>query len=1196
MTPDRSERLKNLSAEQRARLLQALRVETAAEKKPTTIPRRRAQNAPLSYAQQRLWFLDQLEPGRAAFNIPVAFRMTGELPVARLERVLNEIVQRHEVLRATFSVENEQPAQIISPQIKLKLPAIDLSRLPHAQQADEMKQLATAEALRPFDLQRGPLFRAQLYRLRAAEHVLVITGHHIVFDGWSWGVFMQEFATLYAAFTEEKPSPLAELPIQYADFAAWQRETLAGAALERELSYWKEHLVGAASHLELPRDHAHGAEPRLRGAFHSFKLPPDLTRALRKLCREEGVTLYMLLLAAFKTLLYRYSDQTDLVVGSPFANRTHAELEGLIGCFMNPLPLRANFSGDPSFREALRRVREVALNAVTHQTAPFDLLVQAVQPARDLKTPPLFQALFLLQNFPWKPLELPGLNVQLLLEINAELMYPVALIMAEEEQAIIGQLEYAADLYEHSLSRLPGHFETLLRSVAANPEQRLSQLPILSEAERKQILFEWNDTRKDFSSEKCVHHLFEAQVEATPEAVALIAGEQQLTYGELNRRANALARRLRKLGMGPEARVGICCERSPEMIIGLFAILKAGAAYVPLDPNYPAERLRFMIAEAQVAVLVTQKHLLADRELWPADRGAWIEEGELWIMQREKHEQPTTSNQQPAAPDNLAYVIFTSGSTGQPKGVMISHRSLVNLVEAASAAFELAPNDRVLQFAALSWDTSLEEILPCLTTGATLALREEAMLEAATFLEKCREQQISVMDLPTAFWHELLEHMRVAQAEIPSAWRVMIIGGERALPERVALWHKLVGARVRLMNTFGLTEVTAIATACDLKPSDEAATWQEVPIGRVLPNVQAYAFSQNLQPVPIGVRGELCLGGVGLSRGYCNRPDLTAEKFVPNPFAPHAPHAVIQKESFYAPGTRSIASDLPSAEKDSSRMTLKETRLYKTGDRVRYLSNGTLEYFGRGDEQVKIRGYRIELGEIENALVQHPVIVEAAVVAKKMGGENASADSNGCAESRVIAYLVTRSESPVINNQLSVVSDEYLAISNQQPISSSELRRFLLQKLPDYMIPQVFVFLEKMPLMPGGKVDRRALPEPEATRPELENTFVAPRTSVEKELAAIWSNVLQVEKAGIHDNFFELGGHSLLAIQIVSRIRAVFNVEAPLRSMFEAPTIAELAMIIGKIQLAGAEDEEAAKVLAELEELSEEEAEALLEA
>jgi len=1122
MSLDRSERLKNLSAEQRARLLQSLRAENTTVKKAATIPRRALQKAPLSYAQQRLWFLNQLEPGSSAFNVPVAFRMRGDLLVTRLTRVLQEIVRRHEVLRTNFAVENEQPVQIVSAQLQLEVPLLDLSALPPARQAEEVKRQATAEALRPFDLERGPLFRAQLYRLHQREHVLVATGHHIVFDGWSWGVFMQEFATLYSAFAEGKEPLLTELPIQYADFATWQRETLVGAALERQLSYWKEQLAGSVSHLDLPRDHAQTAEPRLRGAFHAFKLPPDLTRALRDLCRQEGVTLYMLLLAAFKTLLHRYSGQTDLVVGSPFANRTHAELEALIGCFMNPLPLRANLAGDPSFREVLRRVREVALNAGTHQAVPFDLLVQAVQPTRDLKTLPLFQALFLLQNFPWKPLDLPGLTVELLLEISTELMYPVALIMAEEEETIIGQLEYAADLYEHSLARLPQHFETLLRGLVAEPEQRISQLPLLTAAERRQMLFEWNDTSKDFSSEQCVHELFEAQVRSTPEAVALVAGEQQLTYAELDRRAEQLARRLKTLGVGPEVRVGICCERSPEMIIGLLAILKAGGAYVPLDPAYPQERLAFMLQEAQAAVLITQKKFLANSNLPLAACHLLCVDADWESFAPENAQNP----QSPIAPENLAYVIFTSGSTGQPKGVMIQHRSLVNFVQTASETFAVTPSDRVLQFASISWDTSIEEIFPCLTRGATLVLRTEAMLDQEVFLPACRDLQVTMYDLPTAYWHELIERLR--WRELPPSSRLMIIGGERALPERVKTWHDLVTLPVQLMNTYGLTEVTAIATSCDLPPQRESAA-REVPIGKPIGNVKTYVRSRQdgRQPAPVGVIGDLSIGGAGIARGYLNRPDLTAERFVPDPFAS-------------APGGR----------------------LYQTGDQARHRRDGNLEFFGRLDHQIKIRGFRLELGEVEAALAQHPAIVEAVVMNR--------ARQSG--EAHLVGY----------------------AVSGEKP-AVSDLRRFLLQKLPEYMLPQAFVFLEKMPLTPNGKVNRQALPEPEHLRPELEDHFAAPRTPIEEKLAAIWQKILGINRAGIHDNFFELGGHSLLAIQVVSRIREAFNVEVPLRSLFEASTVAELAIVVGQRCLAQEDQEELAKMFAELEQLSDEEAKALLE-
>ena len=1652
---DINQRIAQLSPAKRALLEQKMRQKALNKNRESVIPRRENhESASLSFSQVRMWLLDRFEPGNPAYNRPTNIHLTGRLNVPILEQSLNEIVRRHEILRTSFPAVDGQPVQVISSTLTLTLPIVELSHLAESERESEVQRLATQEAQQSFNLSQLPLIRPILVRLSEKEHILLLTLHHIIFDGWSMGVLIKELAVLYEAFSTSNPSPFPELSIQYADFAEWQQQRLKGEALKSQLSYWKKQLGGNLPILELPTDRPRGAVQTFRGAKYSLLLPQTLNKALKELSQREGVTLFMTLLAAFQTLLYRYTGQDDMIVGTPIAGRDRTETEKLIGVFINTLVLRTQIQGNLTFQELLSQVREVALGAYEHQDVPFEKLVEELQPQRHLRRTPLFQVLFQLRNLPTHTIEAQGLKIEdihletgiamldLALEIAEEpeglvcafkynidlfdqatiermayrfqrllegivnhpkyqilnlisltsqyyntlnyqsfscylighesLLIPCANILLERghqllgiistgtlidkwsssrriphikstddlisfltqqsfdylfsinnlvilpkeilelprksainchdgllpkyggvnapswailnqekshgitwhqmtnlvdggdilkqisiniaknetaftlngkcyestiqsftqlidelasnqiivtkqnldersyfsisqkpqvgcvlswnnsaheidsliraldfgvypnwlglpklvivnEFIIIAQIEiledlsksspgtiiliesdylviatkthnillkkvltiegkelsipefvtrfelhigyqfkdielnlakrlknleillfkhekfwverlatlkpitipyanlgvssqlpacevkskdwlipdqvitalesrrgvwtlgnflvaafaaylarisetycfdlgfkqtqlqhqlaglesffasdvpcrinigyeqsfedvfeavnqqvkwvkqhktYARDIvlrypeleslrkqdFEHHFSviveqvkrlddyqtrptngltliipaegkkccwiynpelfnsgdiaRMLEQFTTFVRSIVADTKVCLASLQLLSDDERHKVLVEWNDTQTSSPQKLCVHQLFEVQVEQTPDAIAVEFGEQKFSYKELNERANQLADYLRKLGVKPEVLVGICVERSIEMFIGILGILKAGGAYVPLDPTYPRERLDYMVLDAQVSILLTQEKFKS--QFSTKDIHQVCLDRDWSAIAQECRENPVSK----VTPDNLAYVIYTSGSTGKPKGVMIEHQALVNFTQAAISEYGISESDRVLQFASISFDTAAEEIYPCLTSGGTLVLRTDEMLTSvATFLKACQEWKLTVLDLPTAYWQQIVSELATTDVMLPESLRLMIIGGERALPESVKLWQKCVGNYPQLVNTYGPTEGTIVATTYKVTASTQLK--KEVPIGRAIANCQTYILDKNLQPVPIGIPGELYIGGTGLARGYLNRPELTQETFIANPFS----------------------KDLNS-------------RLYKTGDRVRYLSDGNIEFIGRIDNQVKIRGFRIELGEIEAVLSQHLQVSAVVVIAREDQPDN----------KRLVAYFVSNSEQSI----------------------TDELRSFLKIKLPDYMLPSAFVQLDKFPLTPNGKVDCRALAQLEI-EDNLSNNFVPPRNSTEAQLAAIWSSVLGIKHVGIDHNFFELGGHSLLATKVLSMIQKTFEVELPLRYFFEASTIAELAQHIETI-------------------------------
>jgi amino acid adenylation domain-containing protein len=1054
---------------------------------PPLRPVPRDQALPLSYAQQRLWLLEQLKRSRHAYHLLEVIRLCGPLQVAALAQSLQAIVQRHEVFRMTFVNIAGRPFQIVGPTTTLPLPVVDLRGLSEDEQEAQVHALAHAEVHRQLDLGQGPLLRATLVQLTDAEHVLLLTMHHIVSDGWSHGVFWRELALFYEALTTGQPSSLPALSLQYADFAHWQQQWLRGEVLDTQLAYWKGQLAGVST-LQLPTDHPRPAVQTFRGARHLLTLSPPLTHALKTLSQRHGVTLFMTLLAAFQTLLHCYTGQDDIAVGSLIANRNQVELEGLIGFFVNTLILRTDLSGDPSFQALLARVREVTLGAYEHQDVPYEKLLEELRIPRDLSRNPLFQVMCVLHNTPQQVLEFPDLTVSSLEIDPGTARFDVTLDFWETPEGLRGRFEYSTDLFEAAtIARMAGHLQSLLEGIVADPKQRLSCLPLLTADERQRLLLEWNTTTLPYPDDQCLHHVFETQVTRSPGAIAVVCGEESLTYRELNHCANRVAHYLRALGVGPEVLVGLYIERSLAMVVGLLGILKAGAAYVPLDPTYPPERLAFMLEDARPPVVLTQERLVAGL---PAHGARMVCLDAHWPTIAQYSDDDPVSG---VTPDNVAYLLYTSGSTGRPKGVLGVHRATLNALAWMWQVFPFAMHEVCCQKTSISFGDSIQELLGPLLRGIRMALiPNEVLQDFQRFVQTLALHSVSRLILVPSLLRALLDTYDDLQDRLPGL-QLWFAGGEALSNE---LWQRFRERlpHSRLINLYGASEASDDTTWYDtnLAPHELSC----VPIGRPIVNTQVYVLDQHMQPVPIGISGELYVGGAGLTRGYLNRPELMAEHFMPNPFS-HTPGA----------------------------------RLYKTGDVVRYWSDGNLEYFGRFDHQVKIRGIRMELGEIEVALAQHPSVRETVVIARE--------DISG--EPRIVAYVVL----------------------DQKPGPTiGELRHFLTKQLPTAMVPATFVMLETLPLTPSGKVNRQALPVFDPLRPPLDDLYVAPRNSIEKQVEAIWCHLMGLKRVGIYDNFFELGGHSLLAMQLLSRVRDATHVEVSLLRFFETPTVADMAAII----------------------------------
>ena len=1066
----------------------------------------------LSYAQQRMWFLWQLDPHSAAYNLPMAVRLTGELQAQALEQAFSLLAARHECLRTTFGQEGERAFQRVAEPEALTLSLTDLTAVPANQRWTLAQQHMMAEATQAFDLEHGPLLSLRLLRLAEQEHVLLLTLHHIIADGWSMNILIDEFMRTYDALVAGREPSLPALTVHYRDYALWQRSWLEAGERERQLEYWRGQLGDEHPVLELPTDRAYPAQSSHQGARLETVIDAALRQELKSLAQRQGVTLFVVLLAAFKTLLHRYSGQTDIRVGGLIANRTRSETEGLIGFFVNTQILRSEVTAQTRFAELLQSLREAALGAQVHQELPFDALIEALQPARSQSHNPLFQVMFnhqpLVTDLQHVQLE-SGLQVGYLTEeqlagsgrqhaATSDLM----LDTREEGEQLFAAFTYATDIFDAAtIAAMAGHWRNILLSVCRDPQQLIGDVALLAQVERAQLI-QATASEPAFAS---VQTLFEAQVARTPLAAAVLlatAPSPSLTYSELNARSNRLAHQLRARGVGPDVLVGVALGRSLELAVALLAVLKAGGAYVPLDPQTPAERLRHVLDDSGLKLLLSDHENLASLpDLGGVDC--------LCLEQLDDSDHADNLSVTVDA-QHLAYVIYTSGSTGRPKGVAVSHGALSEFIARAIDYSDLREGDRVLQFATSSFDGFVEQFFPPLCHGAAVVLRDAPLWDSATLRQVIVDHGITLADLPAAYWYWLVQEYAAQPPAGFGALRQIHVGGEAMAVDGLRLWQRAGLGHVRLLNTYGPTEATVVSTIHDCTAlTADAVSWRGIPIGHGLEARRLYVLDDDLNLLPQGAVGELYIGGPGLARGYHRQPMLSAERFIADPFA------------------------------DGQ-------RLYRTGDRARLRADGALEYVGRVDHQVKIRGFRIELGEIESRLQQCAGVREAVVLAVPLSGGQ-----------QLVAYVVGE--------------QAVLAGAASQSAFRQQIRTALQSHLPDYMVPGHLLLLPNLPLTPSGKLDRKALPAPDAS--QLQGDYRAPQTETEQCLARIWAEVLQVPRVGLDDHFFELGGHSLLAAQVIARIKTQLGVVLPLRSLFEKPLLTDLAALLAQ-QAGGATDDD----------------------
>jgi len=1045
----------------------------------------------LSFAQQRLWLLAQLQGLSATYNMPIALQLNGNLNIDVLHSSLAYLLNRHESLRMYFPTVAGQPQvairsldeiAVLTVQDCRKLGSGNKGELDLDTQCPNIQDLIDAHAQEHFDLNTGPLFKAKLLQLevypersrREQKSVLAINMHHIISDGWSMGVFLRELWQVYTAYSQDKTPNFAPLPIQYSDYATWQRHWLQGEVLAKQIDYWKHQLGDASPLLELPTDYPRPAQQSYRGDRYIYALTPELTTTVNAFSQQQGVSLYMTVLATLSILLSRYSRQNDLCIGSPIANRTHSQTEGLIGFFVNTLVMRQQIKPEQSFIEFLQQTRQICLDAYAHQDVAFDVLVEKLHPERSMSYNPLFQVMLVLENNQSPDLDLSGLEMEFLGVKCAIAKFDLTLLITESDHQLNCSWEYATDLFARgTIQRMAEQFAVLLKVIIDHPHQSINTLPLMTATELLQIQ-RWNQTQTDYPQDKTFVDLFAEQVAKNPDNLAVVFESENLTYQQLNEKAEQLADYLiENYQIQPDTLIGISVERSLEMIIGVLGILKAGGAYVPIDPNYPPERIKFMLEDSRISVLLTQSFVVHKLPLDSLENPVKV----VYLdAELDKYPSPIVNCQLSTVNyNNLAYVIYTSGSTGKPKGVMIEHRGLVNLILAVDEILQIQPQSRVLQFANFSFDASIWEIAPTLSAGACLYLtQKENLLPSQELIDFLTEHKITHLTIPPSVLSLL------PQATLPDL-QILITAGEVCSKELVNRWAK----GRSFFNGYGPTESTVCASLALCQPHDKKTL-----IGKPLSNLHIYILDAHNQPLPPGIPGELCIAGVGLARGYLHRPELTAEKF--------------------------IAVELFG----------KVEQIYKTGDLARWKDDGNLEYLGRIDEQVKLRGFRIELGEIESLLLQHPLVKETVVILYQ--SEN---------QQSLIAYVTG-------------IDHDF----------GSDFKKYLKSSLPDYMIPAQIVVLDQLPLTPNGKIDRKALPAPNVG---ITGLSVAPRNDFEAQLAKLWSTVLERQEIGIHDNFFELGGHSLLVIKLLNLIQEMFGQKLTLSSLFQNPTIAQLAEQLG---------------------------------
>ncbi|MEH2064608.1 MAG: amino acid adenylation domain-containing protein [Nostoc sp.] len=1100
LTPELLTELKT----QKAEIINFLKqITTAASSQiPPIVACERNGKLPLSFGQQRLWFLHQFEPDSSSNNMPVVVRFTGNLNVAVLEESLREVVRRHEVLRTTFPPVNGKPSQVIATDVSLTLPIIDLRQVPDEKREAEALLLATKEAHQPFDLANGPILRLLLLRLSDREHLMIWNMHCIVCDGASSDVFYQDFTTIYKALSAGKASPLTPLPVQYADFTNWQYQWLQGEVLESQVNYWKQKLEGNLPIIELPYDHPrpHGVQT-YRGDRAALLLSKTLNHALTDLSQKCGVTLFMTLLTVFELLLYRYSGQEDLLISFASASRGQVETERLIGFFSNTLVMRGNLAGNPTFRQLLDRVRKDCLEAYSHQDLPFERLIEELRPEQQSRnSSSLFQVKFSL-NPPWSngrgmgAMQLPDLTITSLFGYiyHGKTKYDLILVLREQDNGLGMVFDYNAEMFDAStIERMLGHFKTLLEGIVANPDLPISELPLLTAGEQYQVLVDWHGKQADYPQNTCIHQWFETQAKRTPNNIAVSFENQQLTYQELNQRANQLAHYLQTLGVKSGVLVGFYVEPSLEVIVGLLSILKAGGTYVSIAPTSGQDNLAFILEDAQISLALTQSSLVEKLSEHPAQVICLDSDWERIALHATENPNYHTTN------ETLACVMYVSGSDGKPNGIAITHCNLVTHSLAISETWELTQSDRLLLLPSISCDCFIESLFPSWIAGAIAILQpQELQNSTAQFFPFITQQQITVVNLPTSFWYELVNEPSVSPQTLPVSLRLVMVGGEKVSRNAYLTWVEKVGKQVRWLNAYGSLETTLTTTVYNPETATEASnTRSEIPIGRAIANTKIYILDQRSQPLPIGVTGEIYISGIGVAQGYFNRSDLTSEKFIPNPFS--------SESGAY---------------------------LYRSGDLGRYLSDGNIEFIGRLDNQAKIRGFRIELTEIETILSQYPGLQNTVVIVREDAPE----------DKRLIAYVVPK---------------------GGETFGSEQLLTFLQQKLPEHFLPSAFVIVDSLPLNANGQVDRKALPALNLTNSKIEKIFATAENPLQLQLTKIWENVLGVHPIAIKDNFFDLGGHSLLAVRLFSEIEKIAGKNLALSILLQAPTIEQLANIL----------------------------------